>query len=263
MFFLASKLLWIAAAPITLLTAGALLGAWLVPRGAGFPRRLALGCAGALLLASVAPVGALMIAPLEDRFPQPPPDMPAPYGIIILGGAIDDEISAARGQTVFADGGPRLTEAAILARRYPEARLVYTGGSASLVDSYSTEALEGRKLLVALGVDPARIAIEDKSRNTDENARFTAALTHPKPAELWLIVTSAYHMPRAMALFAKVGFSVRAFPVDYRTFGDGRDWRLNLDPARGLALFDLAVHEWIGLAAYRLSGRIDDWFPGP
>ena len=263
MFFAASKALWFATAPITLLMAGALVGAWRVPRSAGFARALALACAGALLFVSLAPVGALLIAPLEDRFPPPPADMPAPYGMIVLGGAIDDEASAARGQTIFDEGASRLTEAAILARRYPQARLVYSGGSASLWNSHSTEAKEGRKLLVALGVDPARIAIEDKSRNTDENARFTAALVHPQADQTWLIVTSAYHMPRAMGLFRKAGFSARAYPVDYRSLGDARDWRLNLHPARGLRLFDLAVHEWIGLAAYRASGRIDHWFPGP
>ncbi len=263
MFFVASKILWFAAAPITLLMAGALVGAWLVPRRVGFFRALAFACSGALLFVSVAPVGTLLIAPLEDRFPSPPADMPAPYGIIILGGAIDDEASAARGQAIFDEGAARLTEAAILARRYPAARLVYTGGSASLWGSNSTEALEGRKLLVALGVDPARVAIEDKSRNTDENARFTAALVHPQPDQTWLTVTSAYHMPRAMGLFRKAGFSARAYPVDYRSLGDARDWRMNLHPALGLRLFDLAVHEWIGLIAYRASGRIDEWFPGP
>jgi uncharacterized SAM-binding protein YcdF (DUF218 family) len=263
MFFLASKLLWFAAAPITLLMAGAIVGAWLVPRSAGFSRALALGCAGALLLVSLAPVGALLIEPLEDRFPAPAADMPAPYGIIVLGGAIDDEASAARGQTIFDEGAARLTEAAILARRFPQARVVYTGGSAALWNAHSTEAPEARKLLVALGVEASRIAIEEKSRNTDENARFTAALAHPQPDQTWLLVTSAYHMPRAMGLFAKAGFSVRAYPVDYRSLGGARDWRLNLDPSRGLRLFDLAVHEWIGLIAYRVSGRIDDWFPGP
>jgi uncharacterized SAM-binding protein YcdF (DUF218 family) len=263
MFFLASKVLWFAAAPVTLLTAGALVGAWLVPRSAGFPRTLALACAAALLFVIVAPVGALLIEPLEDRFPPPPQDIPAPYGIVVLGGAIDDEASAARGQTTFDEGASRLTEAAVLARRFPQARLVYSGGSASLWGSNSTEAVEARKLLTALGVDPARIAIEDKSRNTDENARFTAALVHPQPDQTWLLVTSAYHMPRSMGLFVKAGFSVRADPVDYRSLSGARDWRLNLEPARGLRLLDLAVHEWIGLIAYRVSGRIDQWFPGP
>ncbi len=263
MFFVASKILWFVAAPVTLLLIGAILGVWLIPHGVRFARALALVCLGALLVVSMAPVGATLIEPLEDRFPQFPADAPAPYGIIVLGGAIDDDASAARGQTTFEEGAARLTETAILARRYPQARLVYTGGSATLWNSRSTEAIEGRKLLTALGVDPARITIEDRSRNTDENARFTAALVHPQPEQTWLIVTSAYHMPRAMGLFVKAGFTARAYPVDYRSLGGGRDWRMNLEPARGLRLFDLAIHEWIGLLAYRASGRIDDWFPGP
>lgn len=263
MFFIASKALWFVAAPATLLMLGAVVGAGLVPRRVGYARSLALACSAALLLVSVAPVGALLIEPLEDRFPPPPADAPAPYGIVILGGAIDDEASVARGQTTFDEGAARLTEAAILARRYPGARLLYTGGSASILGKRSGEALEGRKLLVALGVDPARIAIEENSRNTDENARFSAAIEHPQPDQTWLLVTSAYHMPRAVGLFRKAGFSVRADPVDYRSLGGVRDWRLNIDPVRGLRLFDLAVHEWIGLLAYRASGRIADWFPAP
>jgi uncharacterized SAM-binding protein YcdF (DUF218 family) len=261
MFFIASKALWFLTAPVTLLMIGAIAGAVLVPRRVGFPRALALFCSAALLLTSVAPVGALLIEPLEDRFPPPPADMPAPYGIVVLGGAIDDETSLIRGQTTFDEGAARLTEAAVLARRYPDARLLYSGGSASLLNARSGEAIEGRNLLVALGVDPARIAIEDKSRNTDENARFSAALEHPQPDQTWLVVTSAYHMPRAMGLFRKAGFSAIAYPVDYRSVGGVRDWRLNLDPVRGLRLLDLAIHEWVGLAAYRASGRIADWFP--
>ncbi len=263
MFFIVSKLVWFVAAPVTFLLLGAIAGALFVPRKVGFPRSVTLFCSGALLLISVAPVGALMIEPLEDRFPPPPATMPAPYGIVVLGGAIDDEASAIRGQTTFDDGAARLTEAAILARRYPSARLLYTGGSASLWNSSSSEAIEGRKLLIALGVDPARITTEDKSRNTDENARFSAAIERPKPDQTWLVVTSAYHMPRAMGLFRKAGFSAVAYPVDYRSLGGWRDWRLTVDPVRGMRVLDLAAHEWVGLVAYRASGRIDDWFPAP
>ena len=160
-----------------------------------------------------------MIAPLENRFPAPPADLPPPYGIIVLGGAIDDDISRARGQTTFDEGAERLTEAAILARRYPSARIVYTGGSNSLLGRPSSEAEDARRLLVAMGVDPQRITLETRSRNTDENARFTAAIVHPEPDQTWLIVTSAYHMPRAMGLFRKAGFAAIAYPVDYRTEG--------------------------------------------
>ena len=262
MFFIASKALWFFAASSQLADLGG------ADRRLAFARRrggraLAFVCLAALLLVGLAPIGAALLAPLENRFPAPPADMSPPYGVIILGGAIDDDASGARGQTILDEGAARLTEAAILARHYPLAKIVYTGGSASLLGRDSTEAEEGRKLLVALGVDPARIAIETRSRNTDENARFTAALAHPQPGQTWLIDTSAYHMPRAMGLFRKAGFNAVAYPVDYRTAAGGADWRLNVNLPRGLRLFDLAVHEWIGLVAYRLSGRTDDFFPAP
>jgi uncharacterized SAM-binding protein YcdF (DUF218 family) len=261
MFFVASKALWFFAAPSALLILGALVGAAFSARlGA---RGAALGCLAALLVIGLAPVGALAIAPLENRFPALPSDLPPPYGVVVLGGAIDDDVSRARGQTTLAEGAQRLTEAAILARRYPSARIVYTGGSGSLLARPSTEAEDARRLLVAMGVDPQRITLETRSRNTDENARFTAALVHPESGQTWLVVTSAYHMPRAMGLFRKAGFAAVADPLDYRTEGGRGDWRVNVALPRGLALFDLAAHEWVGLLAYRLSGRIDAWFPGP
>jgi uncharacterized SAM-binding protein YcdF (DUF218 family) len=261
MFFIASKALWFFAAPSSLLMLAALVGVLFARRRGG--RALTFVCLAALLLIGLAPIGAALLAPLEDRFPMPPAEMSPPYGIIILGGAIDDDASRARGQTILDEGAARLTEAVILARRYPLAEIVYTGGSASLLGRDSTEAEEGRKLLAALGVDPDRVATEARSRNTDENARFTAALVHPQPDETWLIDTSAYHMPRAMGLFRKAGFNAIAYPVDYRTEGGSRDWRLNINLPRGLRLFDLAVHEWIGLVAYRLTGRTDAFFPAP
>ena len=261
MFFVVSKALWFFAAPSALLMLGALVGAaFAARRGA---RRTALGCLAALLVIGVAPAGALLIAPLENRFPAPPPELPPPYGVVVLGGAIDDDISRARGQTTFDEGAERLTEAATLARRYPSARIVYTGGSNSLLGRPSSEAEDARRLLVSMGVDPQRITLESRSRNTDENARFTAALVHPESGQTWLVVTSAYHMPRAMGLFRKAGFAAIADPVDYHTEGKRGDWRLNVNLPHGLVLFDLAVHEWIGLVAYRLSDRIDAFFPGP
>ncbi len=261
MFFVASKALWFFAAPSALLILGALVGAAFSARRSG--QLLAFACLALLLVIGAAPLGALLIAPLENRFPAPPANLPAPYGVVVLGGAIDDDISRARGQTTFDEGAERLTEAAILARRYPSARIVYTGGSNSLTGRPSSEAEDARRLLVAMGVDSQRITLETRSRNTDENARFTAALVHPESGQTWLVVTSAYHMPRAMGLFRKAGFDAVADPVDYRTEGGRRDWRLNVNLPHGLALFDLAAHEWVGLLAYRLSGRIDSFFPGP
>jgi uncharacterized SAM-binding protein YcdF (DUF218 family) len=218
-----------------------------------------------LLAAATLPVGMLLIAPLGDRFPTPPSDLPPPKGIIVLGGAIDDGASAARGQTVFDEGGERITEAVILAKRYPEARVVYTGGTASLVPgASSTEALRAKELMTQMGIPAERITIEDKSRSTDENARFTAAIVDSDPSQRWIIVTSAFHMPRAMGVFEKAGFRPIAYPVSFYTLGRWPDdLRLNFWPARNLRIFELALHEWIGLTAYWASGRIDHLFPGP
>jgi uncharacterized SAM-binding protein YcdF (DUF218 family) len=262
MFFVASKVLWLAADPVTLLLACALLVALIVRRAPRAGRVLTLTGAGALLVVGILPVGVLLLRPLEERFPPLPANAPPPYGVIVLGGPINAALSLAHGKTALGEGAARLTEAAILARRFPEAKIIYTGGNGSLIPSNGNEASEARNLLVALGVDASRIEIETRSRNTDENARYTAALVKPNPEQTWRLVTSAFHMPRSMGLFEKAGFSVQADPVDYRTFGDFRDWELS-QPLAGLKMFETAAREWIGLAAYHLTGKIDAWFPGP
>jgi uncharacterized SAM-binding protein YcdF (DUF218 family) len=264
MFFVVSKALWLLLDPVMLLLECALIGTLISRRRPRLGRALALIGVGALLFIAFTPTGVLLLRPLEQRFPPPPSDAPAPHGIVVLGGAIEDELSAAHRQVELGEGGSRLTEAVILARRFPEARLVYTGGNGwPAADEKANDATEARDLFIELGIDPARIAIETRSRNTDENARFTAALVKPKPDEIWWLVTSAYHMPRAMGLFEKAGFALRAYPVDYRGFGDARDFWPGHDPLREIRQFEIAVHEWIGLAGYHLTGKIDAWFPGP
>lgn len=263
MFFLFSKVLWFVVAPVNFLLILTLAGLALLGRLPRLGRALAFAGFAVLLALAVLPIGAALDLPLEERFPPPAEDTPAPKGIIVLGGAIDDALSEARGQVALEEGAARLTEGVALSRRYPGALLFYSGGSGSLVATNPAEALYARRLWIELGVDPARIGIESRSRNTDENARFSAEILKPKPDETWLLVTSAYHMPRSMGLFRKAGFRVTAYPVDYHTFGQGRDWRPNSNAVYNLWLFGLALHEWIGLAAYYASGRIDVLFPGP
>ncbi len=264
MFFLASKLLWIIAAPTNLMVGVAGLGLLLYVLGRSRPGlRLVTGAVLALVLLGVLPVGTLMLRPLEDRFPQTSLDGLQPDGIVVLGGAIDQVIGAARGQVTISESATRITAAAELARRYPKARLVYTGGSAALVSEIGGEAEDARRLWVALGIDPGRITIEDRSRNTDENARFVRDLLRPAPGQTWILVTSAYHMPRSVGLFRAAGFPVVPYPVDYHTTGTWRDALPNLQLSLGLARLDFAAREWIGLGAYRLSGKIAAVFPGP
>ncbi len=126
-----------------------------------------------------------------------------------------------------------------------------------------SEAKPARELWAALGVPEAQMEFVQRSRNTWENATFTRDLVHTKPGEKFLLVTSAWHMPRSMGIFRQVGFNIIAFPVDYRTFGTTRDYFLTQMPNERVTMFDLAAKEWVGLLAYHLSGKTDAWFPKP
>lgn len=266
-FFLLSKLLWMVTAPITVLLVVAIMAAaWaVVGRGrlARAGRRIALAVPILLVVCGILPVGTLMLRPLEDRFPQLAPDTPAPTGIVVLGGSTNERIAAERGRVTISDAADRMTEAVILSRRYPEARMVFTGGTALLDGGSLSEAADVRRLWIAMGIAPDRITTENQSRNTDENARFTKTLIEPKPGETWLLVTSAYHMPRAVGLFRANGFPVVPDPVDYRTTGTARDLAPTADIARSLARIDMAAREWVGLLAYAATGKIASVLPGP
>ena len=263
MFFILSKVLWIVTDPANLLLGLAAIGLLAGRRERRWPRRLVLAGVGLLIVLGFSPAGAFLLRPLEDRFP--PPDLAglAPAGIIVLGGPIDQVVGAARGQVTIVDAATRLTAGAMLARRFPAAKLIYTGGSNALVVEIGAEAEDARRLWIDLGIDPGRIQIEDRSRNTDENARFTRDLLAPAPGQFYLLVTSAYHMPRSVGLFRQAGFGVVPFPVDYRTTGTWRDLMPHGDAVMGLRQVDVATREWIGLVAYWLSGRIAGPFPGP
>ena len=118
------------------------------------------------------------------------------------------------------------------------------------------------------GLDVARILFEERSRNTQENAVLTRQLVRPGPDERWLLVTSAYHMPRSIGVFRAAGWPVIAYPVDYRTAAQ-IDLRAVLaglaepNVAKRLMELDLAVKSWVGLVAYWLMGRTSALFPAP
>jgi len=263
MFFYLSKILWFFAAPSNFLVLGTLLAAaWPQPTR-GLAQRLALLGAAGLAIGGISPLGALLLRPLEDRFPQPDLTGLDPAGIIVLGGSVEPAIGAARGMVHLGEGAERLTSAIALGRRFPQAPLIYTGGSGAVFEKTQSEASGAKRLWLDLGVPPERIMVEDKSRNTDENARFTFALLRPNPGQRYLLVTSAYHMPRTVGLFRKAGFDVVPYPVDYRARGNWTDLKPRSLASDGWGRVDLAMREWTGLVVYRLTGRIDSLFPSP
>jgi uncharacterized SAM-binding protein YcdF (DUF218 family) len=264
MFFVLSKTLGFFLVPSNLILASGALGLGLI-----FSKRRRLGgwllacCVAALLICGFSPIGVLTLLPLETRFSPWSPDTGDPAGIIVLGGGVDPELTAARGTPAINSSGVRIVVAAELAHRYPKARLVYVGGSSSLRSATSSEADVAEGIFKNLGIRDDRLQLERKSRNTDENVRFSLQLVDPKPGERWLLVTSAAHVPRAMGLFRKVGLTVDPYPVDWRTGGWSDVYNFQTNWMAGLDLIDAAAHEWLGLIAYRLTGKIDELFPSP
>ena len=264
LFFVLSKTLGVMLLPTNLLLLLGLLGVILLAtRFAALGRALLVASILLLAICGFSPLGNLLLYPLENRFP--PWDAAAqgaPDGIIVLGGPIDPDLSMAHNTPVISSAPDRIVVAAELARKYPKARILFSGGSADLISPDAKEADFAIEIFEALGIDKARMMVERRSRNTYENAAFSMDVVAPKAGERWLLITSAYHMPRAVGLFRKVGFAVEPYPVDWR-LGAGADLFAPSQADIGLARTDLAMREWIGLLAYRLAGRTDALFPGP
>jgi uncharacterized SAM-binding protein YcdF (DUF218 family) len=263
MFFILSKTLGLITVPSNLIVMVGLAGvALLFTRWARTGTRLLVASVILTVLIGVLPIGTALIVPLEERFPPWDPARGTPTGVIVLGGVIGPERSIARAQISLDDAAERVTVPVELAHKYPKLRLVFAGGNASFFGGPS-EADFAVLFFEALGVSRDRIAVETQSRNTAENAAFSKRLIAPKPGEHWLLVTSALQMPRAMGAFCQAGFQVEAFPVDYQTDGYEDIWNLSGSLMGGVHRLDVAVHEWLGLLAYWITGRIPVLFPGP
>jgi uncharacterized SAM-binding protein YcdF (DUF218 family) len=264
MFFILAKILGFFALPSNILISLGLIGIVLMAtRYARAGRRLAVASLLLIVVAGLSPLGNAIILPLEERFPPWDAARGAPTGIISLGGAFDTVVSPARGEVALNEAAERLTAVAELARRFPNARIVFSGGSGRIIYDGVTEAALAARLFESFGIARERIVLEDKSRDTDENARFTKELLQPKPGERWLLVTSAHHMPRSIGVFRAAGFPVEAFPVDYRTRGAADLFRPFSTLGDGLRRTDTATREWVGLVVYRMTGRTSELFPGP
>ena len=265
MFFVLSKTLGVMALPTNVWIGVGVLGVALLPtRLAWLGRKLLVVSILLLVVCGFSPVGNLLLYPLEERFPPWDSARGAPDGIVVLGGGIDPDPSAAHGEAVFSSSAGRLIAAAALAHRFPNLRIVYSGGSSNVIADTSTkEADFAVAVFEGLGISRDRLTLERQSRNTFENAEFSKAVAMPKPGERWLLVTSAHHLPRAIGVFRKAGFPVEAYPVDWRTRGINDVLRPFATVGDGLRRSDTAVREWVGLAVYWVTGRSSALFPGP
>ena len=252
-FFSLSKLLWFVCAPSHLLVwLGIAAAVLLFTNCRRIGRHVFVAFVAVFVMIGVLPLGPLLLRSLENEYPRPP--WPARVdGVLTLGGGLSTRILSSRGVPGADVSQVRLVSTYELARRYPDARIVFSGGSGELGRGEIREARAAEYIFAQMGLAPKRLTLEDRSRNTWENILYSQRLVRPRAGETWLLATSAMQMPRAMAVARRVGWKLVPWPTDYCT------------PRRGVVGFfdvpvnlmevDSAVHEWIGVIAYRWSNK--------
>ncbi|TCL71884.1 YdcF family protein [Rhizobium sp. BK251] len=260
--FLISKLVWIFGQPLSLAFLFVLL-AFL----AGLFRYRATGVVFAgissviLFLTLYTTIGSYLLQGLEERIARPAGDPADVRCMIVLGGAFETEVTTARGGIEFNGAADRFVEALRLAEKFPQSRILVSGGDGSITGSYEGDAAASARFFAAFGIAPDRLVKETQSRTTFENAVNTEDLLASQGLSNCLLVTSAFHMPRSIGLFRKLGIEVTPWPTDYRTSGIVR---LGLDftqPQLNTQLMATAVREWMGLVGYYFAGRTSALYP--
>ena len=266
MTFAASKLIGFFLQPSVLILLGLMLGLYFIWTNWHRAGKTFVFTATVLyFLGSFGPLSNWLMLPLESRFSRPVTDVADldVAGIIVLGGAVSTHVIGGRGVHALNENAERMTEALVLAKQLPDLPIVFSGGSNQIFNPDRSEANASDAILRDLLGDRENVMLETRSRNTRENARFTAKMLPKVSNEPWLLVTSAYHMARSVGCFRRAGVDVVAWPVDYRLRDKGDLLRPFAVPSNGLRRLDLVVKEWVGLVAYYLLGHTGDLFPRP
>ena len=255
--FLAAKILALLTQPLAWVATLLLASLLVLRRRPALGRRLVWSALAVLLIMGWLPLPDLLIRRLENQYAEIPPqaDLRGYVGMVVLGGALESgHVAQAHTQPLLNDAAERMAAPVAARLRNPHLRVVFTGGEGALLGTGPTEADRARNFFNSLGLSGQPIEYEAASRNTYENAVLTAQLPGVDISQRWLLVTSAWHMPRSMATFAKTGWNVTAYPVDFRT-GTDTPWT-EYSLRDGVARWQLLLNEGLGLLAYRLTGRL-------
>lgn len=224
-------------------------------------RRLITVCMTLFFLIGFTGLSKWVMWPLEARFDQYRNKTDnTPYaGIIVLGGAEKPSQSTASQQATLNHGAERLIETAALARLYPNLPIIQSGGTRPAPDGLSENDV-AEIFFTQAGIELSKIRFERNSYNTHSNANESKVLIQPSEKGKWLLVTSAFHMPRSVGAFRRAGINFQPYPVDYKTTLK-YEGLFDIGFADNLRLFDLAIHEYVGLFAYYITGRSSSLFP--
>ncbi|MEY4708602.1 MAG: hypothetical protein RJB58_2325 [Pseudomonadota bacterium] len=253
MFFWLSKLVWMVITPSSLLLLLAAAGlVCLLLRWRVAARSLGLAAGVLFLLIGILPFQDVLLRALENQYPRA--GWPARVdGVLILSGGLDWKVLQSRGVPAMELSRGRVVGGFEVARRYPGAKVIFAGGSGALGAAAMSEAEGTRYIFAQMGLDEKRLILEQRSRNTYENILFARDFAKPKAGEVWLLATTASHMPRAMGVARKLGWAMQPWPTDYVTTPTGINGFFEY--ARNLNRMDMAMHEWLGLILYQSTGR--------
>ncbi|MFW5447570.1 MAG: YdcF family protein [Methylophagaceae bacterium] len=263
LFFIASKLVWGVLSPTNLIVLlMSLATIQLFRNKISAAKKILLPTAVVSLILLSYPISDYLMHPLETRFSKPDVLPDTIDGIIVLGGGENLKISIAWNTAEIGGGGDRFIAAAMLAKHYPKAPVIFSGGSGLLrFDTTITGGDVARALLIAVGIDENRLIIESQSRNTHENFVLLKDKL-PKSDGTYLLVTSAFHMPRSVGIARQQNINVIAYPVDYYSNKVAlRQWDFSL--IEHLNVLEIAWREWIGLTVYYWTGKTAEWLPSP
>jgi len=244
--YIVSKLFWFVFQPINFLILMCLLGSVLLfTRWVRIARWVLVTSALVLAVISFTPVGLHSLNSIEVQYDQT--TLPKHVdGILVLGGSVDWAISKGRGSIELGNAGDRIIQSLVLANKYPNAKYVYTGHQGRKLDDSVGRPVDLKQFIVSLGIESERVFIEDKSRNTHENVRFSYDFIKPAHDEEWVVITSAFHMPRALKLFDLHGWEVTPWVSDYRSPGREGHMPWFYDTTSSIANINIFVKEFIG-----------------
>jgi uncharacterized SAM-binding protein YcdF (DUF218 family) len=202
----------------------------------------------------LSPISRIMLYQLEHRFPQEI-DLPNnAKGLILLGGNFSLLESQSKGRPIYNLAGGRVIEFIGLARRYPNLPIVFTGSP--------VEVELTKKLFDEMGIDPARVTYENESQNSLDNAGNSYKLIRPRPEDKWILVTSAFHMPRSIGLFKGTGWNVTAYPVDYHIASlKVSKLILGVLDRQNPIAWRIVTSEWAGLFNNYINVKSPEFFP--
>ncbi|MFA5592068.1 MAG: YdcF family protein [Micavibrio sp.] len=260
-----SKIFWTLAQPLNLIGFLALSGlaAHFFARTRLWGQRLVFTAAILLVLMGIFPAGPLLLTWLERHYPPVQAATIGPVdGIIVLGGSLEANMTAKTGKLTANDDIGRMFCGVELLKASPKAKIIFSGGNGDILNPGAREGDAARQFAALFDLPPGRLSYEEKSRNTYENALYTKEMIAPAQGEEWALVTSAFHMPRSVGVFRRLGWDVRPYPCAHKMTGNYRDVFRRLPSATAnFHALNIVAKEMIGLFAYYVTGKSALFFP--